>query len=102
MFKHTSMFILSIQLVLKFFMIYQDKDGNRITSNKAIAIHYLWSPTGLIFDLVLLIPIEIFALPISDDDTRTVIFLCLRLHRVLRIVRLLPFIRGENQQFRAL
>ncbi|XP_065903305.1 uncharacterized protein [Dysidea avara] len=91
-----------IELILKFFTIYQDKDGNRITSNKAIAFHYLRSPTGLIFDLVLLLPIEIFAIPISDDDARTVTFLCLRLHRVLRIVRLLPFMRGESQQFRAL
>jgi len=104
-FKHTCSVcsrVLSIQLILKFLTIYQDKDGNRITDNKAIAIHYLRSPTGLIFDLALLIPIEILALPISDDDARTVTFMCLRLHRLLRIVRLLPFLKGENQQFRAL
>ena len=80
------------QMFVKFNEGYYDELGNLIRQPAKVARHYMFRPSGLAFDLVVNLPIEIDCLWVPVED-RLKTLCVLRLLHALRVIRLFRYFR---------
>lgn len=81
-----------VSMILRFFRSYTNKKGETVTDTESIALHYL--QTHFIFDLLSILPLELFALAQGKFNTAFAVAV-LRLNRIIRLYRVWSFLCKE-------
>ena len=87
-----------VQVFIKFHIGYKDRKGRIVSDFKSVALHYLKAPLGFTVDVITILPVEVFALAITDPGTRTTVLLYSRVLHVGRIVRIWGFFVAEEKK----
>ena len=86
------------QMFVKFNEGFYDELGNLIRQPAKVAKHYMFTPSGLAFDLIVNLPIEIDCLWVPVEDRLNTLCV-LRLLHALRVVRLFRYFRCAPLHF---